>query len=202
MHLIPAASVNHNDTLILRDMMSKLRSLTIPALFFGFLSACAMGVGGAGPEPRHGPPEGVPATVAVNPDGVTTPTGAPAGVKIGLALWVSGQVAFDSTGTLIGPGDLRLQTDQALENLIQVVHAAHGVPADVVKLTAYVVADSTASDQFHTIQSAITARFKKETPPAVTVVTVAGLAPPGALVAIDGIAMLRGEIPDRWRDSP
>jgi len=34
------------------------------------------------------------------------------------------------------------------------------------------------------------------------VVTVAGLAPPGALVAIDGIAMLRGELPDRWRDSP
>jgi len=189
--------------------MSKLHFITTTALLLGPLSACAMGIGGGGgggeADPRHGPPNGergVPATVAVNPDGVTTPTGAPAGVKIGLALWVSGQVAFDSTGTLIGPGDLRLQTDQALENLIQVVHAAHGVPADVVKLTVYVVADSADTDQFRTVQSAISARFKKETPPAVTVVTVAGLAPPGALVAIDGIAMLRGELPDRWRDSP
>jgi len=183
--------------------MSRLHFLAITALIFASLPACApMGIGG-GAEPRHGPPDGgVPATVAVNPDGVTTPTGAPGGVKIGLALWVSGQVAFDSNGTLIGPGDLKLQTDQALENLIQVVHAAHGVPADVVKLTAYVVVDTSEGDHFKTVQNAIFARFKKETPPALTVVSVAGLNPPGALVAIDGIAMLRGEIPDRWRDSP
>ena len=39
------------------------------------------------------------------------------GVKIGPTIYVSGQVALDDDGHVIGPGDIAVQTRRALENI-------------------------------------------------------------------------------------
>ena len=58
------------------------------------------------------------------------PTGLPApishysnGVKVGDTIYVSGQVALDGDGRLVGPGDVVAQTRQVLENVRRVLAA-------------------------------------------------------------------------------
>src|SRR5215475_8871542 len=57
----------------------------------------------------------------------------------GDTLHLAGQVAWDSTGKLVGAGDLAAQTRQALANLRAVLAAAGTTPANVVRLRTYVV---------------------------------------------------------------
>src|SRR5438046_9492517 len=60
-------------------------------------------------------------------------------VRIGPTLYVSGEVAIDSTGRLVGPGDVGAQAAQAFANLATVLRIGGATPADVAKLTVYVV---------------------------------------------------------------
>ena len=55
-------------------------------------------------------------------------------VRMGPTVYVSGQVALDAEGRLVGPGDLRAQTTQALENLSHALRIAGATPADVAKM--------------------------------------------------------------------
>ncbi|MEP6474650.1 MAG: RidA family protein [Gemmatimonadota bacterium] len=119
-------------------------------------------------------------------------------MKVGSTVYISGQVALDSLGGLVGGTDLSAQAVQALANLATVVRSAQGVPADVVKLTFYVV-HWTPSD-LKILQDASAAWFPATSAPAVTIVGVTTLPREDLLVAVDGVAMLRGELPDRTRD--
>jgi len=56
----------------------------------------------------------------------------------GRTIYVSGQVAFDKDGNVVGKGDLRAQTTQVFENLKICLEAAGASFADVVKITTYV----------------------------------------------------------------
>jgi enamine deaminase RidA (YjgF/YER057c/UK114 family) len=58
------------------------------------------------------------------------------GMRAAGVLFVSGQLARDPSGALIGRGDLRAQAEQALDNLGTVLHAAGLAFADVVKINA------------------------------------------------------------------
>ncbi len=53
-------------------------------------------------------------------------------------LFISGQVALDHDGNLIGANDVGAQTRQALTNLRALLEAAGATIADVAKLTVYV----------------------------------------------------------------
>lgn len=53
-------------------------------------------------------------------------------------IYVSGQVAMDKEGKIVGKGDLRAQTKQVFENLKVCLEAAGASFADVVKITTYV----------------------------------------------------------------
>src|SRR6266566_8069569 len=75
----------------------------------------------------------------INPGTLAALPGFTHAVRIGPTLYVSGEVALDSTGQLVGPGDLGAQAAQAFANLATVLRIAGAVPADVVKLTVYVV---------------------------------------------------------------
>jgi len=55
----------------------------------------------------------------------------------GNVLYTHGAVAFDETGALVGKGDIRLQTKQALENIKALVEAAGGTMRDVTTTTVY-----------------------------------------------------------------
>jgi len=56
----------------------------------------------------------------------------------GRLIAISGQVALDESGRLVGPGDPEAQARQVFENLRRCLAAADATFADVVKLTVYV----------------------------------------------------------------
>lgn len=55
----------------------------------------------------------------------------------GNVLYVGGAVAHDARGQLVGKGDVRAQTKQALENIKALVEAAGGTLLDVTRTTVY-----------------------------------------------------------------
>ena len=175
-------------------------------LALGVVAGAAAGAPseGAGPGGSAGPMMGPPQSatpVYLNPPSVVQLRNFSSGVKVGLTIYVAGQVAMDSAGNVVGEGDVRAQVKQALANVVAVVRAGRGVPGDIVKLTVYHVtpSDSAVVDGLRT---AAGEWFAPGEFPAVTLMAVEHLPVPGLLVAIDGIAQLRGMLPDRTRERP
>ncbi len=107
-------------------------------------------------------------------------------VRVGFVTYVSGEVPLDSTGRLVGPGDLAAQAKQAFANLDLVLRVAGNVPTDVVKLTVYVV--NYHPQDFAVIRQAAPAFFPERNPPTGVVLGVQGLPQDGMLIAVDAIA--------------
>jgi enamine deaminase RidA (YjgF/YER057c/UK114 family) len=132
-------------------------------------------------------------TRLINPLELSVPTGyshvavAPAGRTI----FVSGQIAYDSTGRIVGKGDLRAQAEQVYQNLYAALGAADATFGDVVKMTTFVV-DLTPDKA--AVMREVRARFLPESHrPASTMVGVTSLVNPDLLVEVEVIASL----PDR-----
>ena len=112
-------------------------------------------------------------------------------VRMGHTVYVSGQVALDGEGRLVGPGDLRAQTTQALDNLSHALRIAGATPGDVAKITVYVV-NLTPADW--TVVREVGARFfPQRNPPAGVVVGVAALPRDGLLIAVDAVAIVKAD---------
>lgn len=108
------------------------------------------------------------------------------GVRAGRVLWISGQVALDAEGAIVGVGDVEAQAAQAFDNLRAVVEAAGGTLDDVVATTTYMV-DRAHSQTINEVrQRYLTGAVK----PTSTLLVVAGLARPEFLVEIDAVAVL------------
>ena len=60
-------------------------------------------------------------------------------VRAGDTLWLSGLLAVDRNGTLIGEGDVTAQTEQVLRNIGLLLSHAGTSFADVVKVVLYVI---------------------------------------------------------------
>lgn len=102
-------------------------------------------------------------------------------------VYVGGQNAVDLSGAIVGKGDLRKQTEQILTN-IQVALAAAGVRLEhVVKWNIYVVQGHSLQEGFEVFQRVW---GNRSSPPAISVVIVAGLAQPDFLAEIDAIAVV------------
>ena len=167
--------------------------------------ACApmgRGMGGRGLEGGGedrgrfgGPRSGAAEPRYINPGTLAALPGFTHAVKVGLVTYVSGEVALDSTGQVVGAGDLRAQARQAFANLKEVLDLARARPADVTKLTVYVV--NLVPADLAAIREAAPAFFPGRNPPAGTVVGVAALPKPGLLIAVDAIAVTRGELVPR-----
>src|SRR4029450_6925500 len=56
----------------------------------------------------------------------------------GTLLSISGQVARDTDGNVVGKGDMRTQARQVFQNLRQVLQAAGGDFKDLMKITTYI----------------------------------------------------------------
>ena len=97
-------------------------------------------------------------------------------------IYVGGQNGITADGRLAG-ADVGAQSEQALKNVLEALKAAGASQKSVVKLNVYVV-------EGHDINTAFAASRKVwgEYPTAVTVLVVAGLAVPGALVEIEAVA--------------
>jgi enamine deaminase RidA (YjgF/YER057c/UK114 family) len=100
-------------------------------------------------------------------------------------LFISGQVASDERGKVIGPGDIRRQTEAVFARLEAVLDAAGGSLADLVSMVIYV----TEMANF-TAVSEVRNRVLADPPPSSTFVEVSALAVPEHLVEISAVALV------------
>ncbi len=123
---------------------------------------------------------------------VAAPDGVPAGrgysqvvTGRGRLVVVSGQIAQDEDGELVGPGDPAAQARQVFENLRRCLAQVGAGFGDVVKLTFFVldVADLPA------VRAARDAVIDTSRPPASTAVQVAALFAPGYLLEVEAWAL-------------
>jgi 2-iminobutanoate/2-iminopropanoate deaminase len=125
-----------------------------------------------------------------NPNTVAAPVGTysqAVRVETGDAVWihVSGQIAIDLEGNLVGLGDLRAQTRQVYENLRAILEAHGATFADVVKIGTYL----TTLDDLAGMRE-VRSEYLTSEPPASTAVQVAALVVPDALIEIDLVAVV------------
>ena len=126
----------------------------------------------------------------INPQTLSTPRGYTHVVTTqgGKTIFVSGQVAFDTKGEIVGKGDLRVQARQAYENLKAALAAAGAAPADVVKINTYVV--NYKPENIAAIRETRGQVFSSENPSASTLVGVQALALDGLLIEVEAIAII------------
>ena len=128
----------------------------------------------------------------INPDPLAKPRGYTHGVKTSGAstlLFLGGQVAWDREGRLVGASDIAAQFDKALENLLTVVREAGGTAEQIVKLNIYVT-DKTAYLAATKQAGQAYRKHMGKHFPAMTLVEVRSLYEEGALVEIEGLAVL------------
>ena len=125
-----------------------------------------------------------------NPDTVAAPMGTysqAVRVETGDAVWihVSGQIAIDTEGNLVGLGDLRAQTRQVFENLKAILEANGATFADAVKIGTYLTTLEDLAGMREVRGEYLTAE-----PPASTAVQVVALVVPEAMIEIDLVAVV------------
>lgn len=109
------------------------------------------------------------------------------GVRVGDTIYVSGQVAFDKDGAIVGKGDMRAQTRMVMENIKSVLAQSNATIDDVVKVTMFIT-DMSKADQAREVRM----EYFVTNPPASTGVEVKALAHPDLLIEIEAIAVLTG----------
>lgn len=121
------------------------------------------------PETLHRNPAFSQGVLAVNP---------------GKLLVIGGQNGVDASGQLVSD-DFGAQTEQALRNLLDVLKAAGATQENVIKLTIFMAAGQSIQAGF---QASRIVWGNHAT--AISVLIVAGLGRPGALVEIEALAAL------------
>jgi reactive intermediate/imine deaminase len=104
--------------------------------------------------------------------------------QIGNTIYVSGQVAYDASGTLVGEGDMKAQTRQVFNNIKAVLAAAGAEMGDIIKINSYLTDPSKFMDML-----AVRSEIFGANPPASTAVVVSALAFPGLLIEVEAIAV-------------
>lgn len=125
-----------------------------------------------------------------NPPALSTPTGYTHVVEVtgpAKTVYISGQIAFDKAGTIVGAGDMAAQAEQVFKNLQAALEAAGAKFADVVKMNTYITDMSKAP-----AVREVRARYFGQTAPASTLVQVAALARPELMLEIEVIAVVAG----------
>ena len=108
----------------------------------------------------------------------------------GTLAFVSGQVALDGEGNLVGADDMEAQTRQALHNLEGVLAQLGATWADVVKFGWYVT-DVTEIQKVRDVRDEFLRPVLGDRPnPASTLVQVASLLRPGLLVEVEAVVAL------------
>jgi enamine deaminase RidA (YjgF/YER057c/UK114 family) len=112
--------------------------------------------------------------VAIVPPGATT-------------IYVGGQNAVEADGSLVGAGEVAVQSARALENAETALAAAGATLGDVVHWTVLFVDGADVAAGY----GAIAPKLASDEPALVTAARVAGLGVPGALVEISAVAAVQ-----------
>jgi enamine deaminase RidA (YjgF/YER057c/UK114 family) len=102
----------------------------------------------------------------------------------GELVFVSGQIAWDTEGTLIGPGSIEEQAEAVFDNLERALSAAGSGLERLARICVYLV-DRADVSGFRTVRD----RRLRGARPASTLVIVEALVDDDALVEIDAIAV-------------
>ena len=127
------------------------------------------------------------AKTVINPSTLAKPTGYSYAIKkSGTPVFISGQVALDAEGKLVGENDAAAQTEQVFRNLRAVVEACGGSLDDIVKITIFVTDPSYRP----AVAAARLKYFKEGQWPASTYLVVAALALPQMFVEVEAVAVI------------
>jgi len=124
-----------------------------------------------------------------NPPTLSKPTGYTHVVEtVGAVktVYISGQIAFDGNGNVVGAGDMKAQAEQVFKNLETALRAAGATFGDVVKMNSYTTDMSKVADVRE-----VRARYFGANAPASTFVEVKGLVRPELMLEIEVIAAVR-----------
>ncbi|MET4575584.1 RidA family protein [Ottowia thiooxydans] len=106
----------------------------------------------------------------------------------GTTIYVSGQVAYDGAGGVVGEGDLAAQTHQVYLNIQRALQAQGASMDDLVKTVLFV--RDLDPDKARIIREARASFLRSDGPPASTMVGVSSLARPDLLLEVEAIAVV------------
>lgn len=106
----------------------------------------------------------------------------------GKTIYISGQVAVDERGQLVGKGDLRAQAERAWECVGIALKAAGATFRDLVKTNLYVV--NYRAEQLPILREVRAKYVSGDNPPASTLVGVTALAGADWLIEIEAVAVV------------
>lgn len=157
-------------------MTSRIR-IVLAALVLGSAAAVPAAYAQAG-EARY-----------INPSGLTKPSGYTHVVVAadGRTVHIAGQVAFDSTGAVVGAGDFRAQADRVYSNLRVALASVGATFSDVVKTTTFITDLANAA----AIREIRGKYLDPARPPANSLLVVASLARPDLLLEIEAVVVLK-----------
>ena len=104
----------------------------------------------------------------------------------GPTVFIAGQVAIDSSGSLVGRNDFRAQAEQVFANLEAAVEAAGGTFRDIVKMNSYFL-DMAHLPAFRDVRDKY---IDLAAPPVSTAVQVAWLFRPEFLIEVEAVAII------------
>ncbi|NHM32916.1 RidA family protein [Neobacillus terrae] len=106
-------------------------------------------------------------------------------VKNARSIYISGQLALDNEGQIVGKGDLATQTKQVFENINKALEAAGACFKDVVKLTFFL----TDISNMKVVREIRDQYVNTANPPASSAVEVRKLISEDFLIEIEAIAV-------------
>lgn len=110
-------------------------------------------------------------------------------ITSGKLIYIAGQVALDSSGNLVGPGDFRAQTSQVFANLGAALQAAGAGFTHIVKFTCFCV-EKVDPGQMAVFREIRDAHVNTANPPASTFVFVTRLVRPEWLIEVEAVAVV------------
>lgn len=126
----------------------------------------------------------------INPQSMVKPGAYTPAISVngGRTIYISGQVAQDGAGNIVGTGDLLAQTEQVYKNLATTLAASDASFDDVVKLNVYVVG---YKPEHRAVLQSVREKFvNKDNPPASTLIGVQALARPEFMVEVEAVAVV------------
>lgn len=129
-----------------------------------------------------------PSTRFVNPPTMPEPSGYTHVVEThaGRTVYISGQIAFDAHGNLVGAGDVQAQTAQVFRNLQAALVSVDADFAHVVKLTFFL----RDMNQIAIVRQVRDTFINVNQPPASSTVEVCRLVRDDLLLEVDAIAVV------------
>jgi enamine deaminase RidA (YjgF/YER057c/UK114 family) len=110
-------------------------------------------------------------------------------VRASRLIFIAGQTALDSTGTVVGKGDFAAQADQVFENLGIALQAAGCTAGNLVKLTVF-LCDMGQLAAYREARNRFFATVSPPAAPAITLIEVSKLYGPDFLIEIEAVAAM------------